>query len=54
MIGASIATLLVTWLVWYLERREKRIKANNDEHIDVEERTIDEKKSQDGHEPTNH
>ena len=27
MIGTCIATLLVTWLVWYLERREKRDKA---------------------------
>ncbi|EJF62835.1 MFS general substrate transporter [Dichomitus squalens LYAD-421 SS1] len=27
MIGTSVATLLVTWLVWYLERREKRGKA---------------------------
>ena len=26
MIGVSIVTLGVTWLVWYLERREKRIK----------------------------
>ena len=24
MIGMSIATLLVTWFVWYMERREKR------------------------------
>ena len=27
MVGTSVATLLVTWLVWYLERREKRGKA---------------------------
>ncbi|KAI0080643.1 MFS general substrate transporter [Panus rudis PR-1116 ss-1] len=26
MIGVSIATLGVTWLVWYLEKREKRIR----------------------------
>ena len=27
MVGTSIATLGVTWLVWYFERREKREKA---------------------------
>lgn len=26
MIGVSIATLAVTWVVWYLERREKRLR----------------------------
>ncbi len=27
MIGTCIATLAVTWLVWFLERREKRGRA---------------------------
>lgn len=27
MIGTSVATLLVTWFVWYMERREKRGRA---------------------------
>ena len=31
MIGTSVATLGVTWLVWYLERREKRVKAGQAE-----------------------
>lgn len=47
MIGVSVATLFVTWLVWYLERREKRIKYTHETSLndDNEERTIDEKKS---------
>ena len=29
MIGTALATLAVTWLVWYLERREKRLKSRD-------------------------
>ncbi|KAH9894422.1 MFS general substrate transporter [Cubamyces lactineus] len=48
MIGTCIATLLVTWLVWYLERREKQDKARR-EREEAEEkgsrksRDVDEK-----------
>lgn len=34
MICVSIATLGVTWLVWYLERRENRIRARTAERSD--------------------
>jgi MFS transporter, ACS family, pantothenate transporter len=30
MIAVCVATLLVTWLVWYLERREVRIREARD------------------------
>lgn len=50
MIGMSIATLLITWLVWYLERREKRIKSKSEVFLDGEDRTVDEKKSHEAHE----
>lgn len=30
MIGTAGATLLVTWLVWYLERREKRAEGEDE------------------------
>lgn len=30
MIGTSVATLGVTWVVWFLERREKRLRARWD------------------------
>ncbi|KAK7695529.1 hypothetical protein QCA50_000165 [Cerrena zonata] len=50
MIGMSIATLLITWLVWYLERREKRIKSKSEVSLDGEDRTVDEKKSHEAHE----
>lgn len=41
MIGTGLATLLVTFLVWYLERREKRGGAG---YADGEkERELDEK-----------
>ncbi|KAI0722253.1 MFS general substrate transporter [Cerioporus squamosus] len=34
MIGTSIATLLVTWFVWYMERREKRAREGQTEAAD--------------------
>ncbi|PIL36918.1 MFS general substrate transporter [Ganoderma sinense ZZ0214-1] len=40
MIGTSIATLGVTWAAWYLERREKRMKARRDEAGDGEKRDV--------------
>ncbi|KAI0332421.1 MFS general substrate transporter [Cubamyces sp. BRFM 1775] len=39
MIGTCIATLLVTWLVWYLERREKREKAQREREETEEKRS---------------
>ena len=27
MVGTALATLLVTWFVWYMERREKRLRS---------------------------
>jgi len=40
MIGACIATLLVTTLVWYMERRESRIRGarSGDKTEQLEER----------------
>lgn len=32
MIGTSVATLVVTWFVWYMERREKRLELRG--HVD--------------------
>ena len=49
MIGVSIATLIITWLVWYLERREKRIKSKSEISLDNEDSPVDEKKSHDDH-----
>jgi len=37
MIGTAIATLLVTYLVWYLERREKRNRPKTLEALDQED-----------------
>ncbi|KAH9938523.1 major facilitator superfamily domain-containing protein [Fomitopsis serialis] len=56
MIGIGLATLLVTFLVWYLERREKRVAARAgddgpaEDGIEEKERELDEK-NVDGFEP---
>ena len=50
MIGTSIATLGVTWAVWYLERREKRMKTRWDEAGDGEKSDI--RRSQEADEKT--
>ncbi|RPD80705.1 MFS general substrate transporter [Lentinus tigrinus ALCF2SS1-7] len=34
MVGTAIATLLVTWFVWYMERREKRTREPEKEEAD--------------------
>lgn len=58
MIGVAIATLGVTWLVWFLEKREKQrtvTKGEGDveeENSKTHETQIDEKRkseSEDGH-----
>ena len=49
MIGVSIATLIITWLVWHLERSEKRIKSKSEISLDNEDSPVDEKKSHDDH-----
>ena len=49
MIGVSIATLIITWLVWHLERREKKIKSKSEISLDNEDLPVDEKKSHDDH-----
>ncbi|KAM5534921.1 hypothetical protein V8D89_011476 [Ganoderma adspersum] len=40
MIGTSIATLGVTWAVWFLERREKRLRARWDRAGDGEKSDV--------------
>ncbi|KAI0952598.1 hypothetical protein AcV7_008346 [Taiwanofungus camphoratus] len=37
MIGTAGATLLVTWLVWYLERREKRAEGEDEKRAEGED-----------------
>lgn len=39
MLAVAAATLVVTWLVWYLERREKRIAALNSCEVEGETRS---------------
>lgn len=39
MLAVAAATLVVTWLVWYLERREKRIAALNSHEVEGETRS---------------
>lgn len=39
MLAVAAATLVVTWLVWYLERREKRIVALKSPAVEAETRS---------------
>lgn len=48
MIGVAIATLGVTWLVWWLERREKRIVAGRREESVGDNSRINEKGDREG------
>lgn len=41
MLAVAAATLVVTWLVWYLERREKMIAALNSREVEGEMRSAD-------------
>ena len=43
MIGTALATLAVTWLVWYLERREMRLKLREAQARNGDEAVGDEK-----------
>ena len=43
MIAMCVATLGVTWLVWYLEKREKRQRVDAVESA-IDERPVDEKR----------
>ena len=39
MIGTALATLLVTWFVWYMERREKRMRSEEGQEEAGDERS---------------